>query len=524
MTRDQSISIQSNSQSATGKRSALIIAAASAIGVAIYLSGSAASGIWGFALDDAWIHQTYARNLAATGQFAFVPGQSSAGSTSPLWTLLIALGYVARVDYKWWTYVLGTACLAMTALGVWQLSLHLFPERPRAALAAGILCALEWHLVWAAVSGMETVLFTALSMWLLVVTGYPSPQPTTCHRPPAIGCQLSVGLLCGLLVLTRPEGLLLIGIVLLAQIVREGWRQRATWTNLAVTLSGMAILLVPWLVFNWRTSGTPFPNTFYAKQREYASMLAAIPFAQRLAQVIFAPFVGPLVLLLPGLIAVAWRPMRRLTERATWVHGVPLAWATTHLGLYAVRLPVTYQHGRYEMPVIPVLIVLGVGGTATLLRQNDPRLWLRVISRAVPLATALLLLCFVILGARAYTTDVAIIEGEMVHVAHWLDANAAPDELIAAHDIGAMGYFAQRPLLDLAGLISPEVIPFIRDEARLAAVIRQRGAAYLVTFPSWYPRLTDYNGKGGLLTLVPSFAGNGPVTSEHLTVYRLPQP
>jgi len=33
----------------------------------------------------------------------------------------------------------------------------------------------------------------------------------------------------------------------------------------------------------------------------------------------------------------------------------------------------------------------------------------------------------------------------------------ADDDLIAAHDIGAIGYFAPRPILDLAGLISPDV-------------------------------------------------------------------
>lgn len=123
------------------------IVAATVIGAAGYLGWAAATGVWGFALDDAWIHQTYARNLIASGQFAFVPGQPSAGSTSPLWTLLIAPGYLAHVDFKWWTYALGTACLAATALGVRRLSLRWFPDHPRAALAAGVMAALEWHLL-----------------------------------------------------------------------------------------------------------------------------------------------------------------------------------------------------------------------------------------------------------------------------------------------------------------------------------------------------------------------------------------
>ena len=47
-------------------------------------------GVWGFPLDDGWIYQTYARNLARTGQWAFVSGVPSTGSTSVWWTLLLA--------------------------------------------------------------------------------------------------------------------------------------------------------------------------------------------------------------------------------------------------------------------------------------------------------------------------------------------------------------------------------------------------------------------------------------------------
>jgi hypothetical protein len=265
-------------------------------------------------------------------------------------------------------------------------------------------------------------------------------------------------------------------------------------------------------------SGAPFPNTFYAKQREYAALLTA-PAFQRLMQVLSAPFVGAQVLLVPGLIAAAWSFASRFRRgQAPWTQLAPLAWALAHLVMYALRLPVTYQHGRYEMPVIPALIVFGVGGTVALLGRawRDVRLVPRVLSRAAVLAIAVTPLGFVAIGARAYVTDVAIIEGEMVRAAHWLDANTAPNDLIAAHDIGAIGYFSQRPLIDLAGLISPEVIPFIRDEARLWALVRQRGAVYLITFPSWYPRMTSEPG------LVSVFAGNAPASPEHLTVYRIP--
>ena len=507
MDSDQSI----NQTARLNRWSAWAIVAAAISSAILYLSWSAASGVWGFALDDAWIHQTYARNLIATGQFAFVPGQTSAGSTSPLWTLLIALGYLVHANYHWWTYALGTACLVLTALGVWRLSLQLFPEHPLAAFAAGILCAIEWHMLWAAVSGMETVVFTALAIWLLVAANHLSHQAD-------VRRSIVIGLLCGLLVLTRPEGLLLAALVLLAQSFRGGWKRRATWSRLAATLIGMIVLLTPWVIFNWRASGTAFPNTFYAKQREYASVLAMVPFSQRLGQVFLAPFIGAQVLLVPGILISTWTFARRWQDTANWIKLVPIIWAVAHLALYALRLPVTYQHGRYQMPVISVLIAFGIGGTASLLRWNDLRLWPRVASRAATLAMALTAMAFITMGARAYAADVAIIEGEMVRVARWLDANTAPGDLIAAHDIGAIGYFARRPLVDLAGLISPEVIPFIRDESRLEALLQERRAAYLVTFPSWYPRMTQQP------NLTPLFTGNATGSPEHMTVYRLDAP
>jgi hypothetical protein len=104
---------------------------------------------------------------------------------------------------------------------------------------------------------------------------------------------------------------------------------------------------------------------------------------------------------------------------------------------------------------------------------------------------ALVSVGFVGLGARSYAQDVALIETEMVATAKWVDANLPPDALVAAHDIGALGYFDHHQLIDLAGLVSPDVIPFLRDEARLADYLDQQGANYFVAFPDWYPELEE---------------------------------
>jgi hypothetical protein len=86
---------------------------------------------------------------------------------------------------------------------------------------------------------------------------------------------------------------------------------------------------------------------------------------------------------------------------------------------------------------------------------------------------------------------VAIIESEMVTSAKWVAANTPQNAVIAAHDIGALGYFGDRRILDLAGLVSPQVIPFIRDEERIAAWLDIEQADYLVVFSEWYPDLPD---------------------------------
>jgi hypothetical protein len=449
----------------------------SGLAVGVYLWYTAAvGGTLGFPLDDAWIHQTYARNLARYGQFAYFPGQPSAGSTSPLWSLLLGGGYLLGVDFRLWAYALGWLALALTGWMVYRLERRLFPDVRWAAPTAGIFCVLEWHTVWAASSGMETALFIFLAMALLERASSLLEGAETWRG------WLSAGVLGGLLTLTRPEGLVLLGLVGLAAVVLgsggSAWALQVR--RGAFIACGAALLVGPYVAWHLSLTGLPFPNTFYAKQQEYLAVIAAISFPVRWARVALPPLVGAQLLLLPGASLAVYRFVRG----RRWAALLPGLWGVVFLTLYAWRLPVTYQHGRYLMPVIPVLLLYGVGGTLKYAAASSGFLT-RVLGRTVVVATLSLLVAFVGIGARAYADDVGFIEGEMVQIASWLRDNTPPDALIAVHDIGAVGYFANRPLLDLAGLVTPEVIPFISDEERLLAFMQRRGASYVVFFPDW---------------------------------------
>lgn len=431
---------------------------------AVYLGASA--NALGFPLDDAWIHQTYARNLGTRGEFAFLPGAPSAGSTAPLWSGLLAVGYLLRLEPRAWAYALGALSLALTAWLAYRLALRWEPARPGVALAAGAAVAVEWHLAWSAVSGMETVLCAAaaLAVWALPAEGF------------------LLGVAAGAGVLLRPDALSLLPFVLARLALRPERRWRAVLGGAA----GFALVFLPYLAGNVALSGSPWPNTFYAKQAEYASM-RDLPLWWRLGTVGLQPLIGAQVLWLPGLAALVIGALRG----RRWEILLPLGWAVTLIGAYGLRLPVTYQYGRYVMPVIPVVVAAGVTGAAGLLRPRSPRLWPRVLSRVWLAAGALLVLVFWGWGAVLYRRDVQIIETEMVAAARWVNGNTPAGAVIAAHDVGALGYFGGRRVLDLAGLVSPEVIPFIRDEARLGAWLDAAGADYLMTFPGWYPVLVQ---------------------------------
>jgi hypothetical protein len=64
------------------------------------------------------------------------------------------------------------------------------------------------------------------------------------------------------------------------------------------------------------------------------------------------------------------------------------------------------------------------------------------------------------------------------------------------------------------------VIPIIRDEDALARFLDERGADYLMTFPGWYPRLSDQ--RTAVFTTGGRFSPEAG--GENMVVYRWRSP
>jgi hypothetical protein len=443
-----------------------LIPIAAAVSLGGYLYASYSTYAIGFPLDDAWIHQTYARSLANGLGWVYGQGQPSGGSTSPLWTMILSAGYPLGIPYLAWTFVVEWILLATAGMAAE------FALRKNSAYTPffpffGIGLVYEWHLVWASGSGMEIILAAII---ILMVLFMPKEKNLT---------WLIIGILLGISIWVRPDLITLAGPVAMIWFLQKA-SIKAKLIQGGFFLAGFGILALPYFLWIHNLTGTYWPNTLYAKQTEY-SILINTPLMTRFFDEIKQANLGGGLVLLPGFVSAFVFSIR---DRK-WNILMSCIWWLGFALVYALQLPVTYQYGRYMMPAMPAYFVCGFWGWIEILKRLQGK-QNRLVQFGFMLLIVPVLIGFYFIGARSYANDVAVIQTNMVEPAIWLSENTAADDLIAVHDIGAVGFFSGRQIVDLAGLVTPELIPFIRDEEQLSEYLDSTGVDYLMTFPDWY--------------------------------------
>lgn len=427
-------------------------------------------GILGVPLDDAWIHYQYARNLSQGNGFSYVPGAPTAGSTSPAWTLLLAGVGLFTQDFLLPSLLLSSFFFLLTIWLTYRLAYEL-TQQWWVALCAALGVTLSGRLLWASLSGMEVTLFTTLSLgavWAYWRRG--------------LGGVTAV--LFGIASQTRPEGHVLFALVTLDAALSTRWpvgastrRPSATWRSLISAIVVYGLIQLPYALFSLSVTGKPLPNTFYAKSR------TATLYSWRTLRETFTYHWRDnaiSLLLLPFGLSYLWRRSR-----------VVCAWLLGLLLLLPFIVPLIWHHGRYSLPLLPFQMIVAAAGLSWLAAR-----WPRIPQ---PVWGALVGL-FLLAGAWRVpawasmlghnTREIQDIDIEM---GNWLAVNIPADEAVGIDDIGAIMFLGPRPIVDLNGLVSPEMWPALdlHPDHHTAAMrlLAANNVRYLAIFPKWHAPL-----------------------------------
>jgi hypothetical protein len=371
----------------------------------------------------------------------------------------------------------------------WRLARELAVP-PALALVAGGVVATTSSLVWGAVSGMELPLFIALSVTGVVLHLRERRQPARLPISLAV-----FGLAC----LARPEGLLLLAFAAADRLLvleRRGDALRLAvpdWRSVLAGIGLAALALLPVIAVYGVIGGSALPTTFETKAG-YST--PGLPRARYLVEVatVLARAQPTATLLAPlGVLALLVRlggPRDRGLLPVLWTGGLPLAYAVLSGGGHGIF----GNFGRYFFPLLPMVIVLGVLGVSALLDvllRVSPRAAARSWTPWVALVLLVPGLAALASGASTYVHNLVDIENGDVHLARILADALPPEATLGVDDIGVLKYHLPNRLVDLAGIVSPQVHAYAHRSARetgsycpgVLAFVRTVRPDYLATFP-----------------------------------------
>ena len=421
-----------------------------------------------YVTDDTYIHMQFARNLMQGHGFAFNAGEPTYGFTSPLWVLLLAgLGQL-QVDLLWASKILGFVAMLGGVWAMARLARELVPDPWAQWGAVGAWVVNVWSLRWG-ISGMET----PLAVFLVTLGIAEHLRSRREGRLP-----WSSAALFALATMVRPEVLGLIGLAAFDHVLHALWPVDEDWAlpppraeaaakarprsgrvqqALAFALVVFCIL-GPWALYSLTTFGQFFPNTAYAKAGTFElAPSEVVRLLVREAKILGASNGLEGLLALAGAVVIL---AARRTSRLSWLRRnfLPLSWLVALPALYALRGSVLVS--RYLLPVVPVLICFGFAALGLLIVKSHRPLRMRKRAPFVLLAIVVvqnLAVNFTVAWPSAMTFTRGMNEC-LIPIGEWLRDHTDPAARVAVPDIGALGYVSQRRIIDLSGLVTPEMI------------------------------------------------------------------
>jgi hypothetical protein len=441
------------------RRDKILLLTLGAIGAAVWLWFALNTRI---ALEDAYITFRYARNIAQGHGFVYNVGERVLGTTTPLQTLLLAaLGLVFGS-----AHIPTVAAIVMPMFGLaGGLLAYLALVRlglPRTGAAAGgLLFYLHPLVIRTSLGGMETPLVLFLMALSLYFVAAKRSVPATAA--------------VALLVLCRVDGLVwgagIVGLTLLSDY-RRPRRQAAVF----------AAIVLPWLLFSLFYFGSLLPNTVLAKgvvrpgretllfQPAYFDLLSRWYISGMGLRTDHPMFRVWVLLLGLGVYAVVRARKRELLALLVF----PPVYAAL---MYFGRAP-TFEWYLLPMLFCGVLLGgLGIGQTLSWVAGGRIH-WTVRAAVAAGLATAVIFLGLNLARdlPRQVRWERLSEENEFGlrrEVGLWLRDCTPRNARVAMEAIGYQGYFSERRIIDMAGLVSPRVVDFRASTGSNGIVFRR---------------------------------------------------
>jgi len=457
-------------------------------------------------IDDAYITFRYARNLLAGNGIVFNPGERVLGTTTPLFTLILAAASLpfggSAAPFPVIAFAIATlfdlgACVTLATLG-----------RAFGRPAAGLVAALAWAIapssVTFAIGGLETSLFVFLIALAFLAHVHERAVLT--------------GILCGLAALTRPDALIPVALIALDCAWRALCSSRDRWRAFARFALPLAALLLAWAAFAWFYFGALVPQSMLAKSAAYR--LPDNAAFIRLIQAYGTPFMENELLgtwwIAPGLVlslSLTLLALSRLVRR------VPTAWPAlvypwAFLVVFSAANPLIFRWYLAEpLPFYMLSFLIGVGEFSQDVADSD---MLHGSAIAQPLAARVGWAMVAVLVVAALGAGWVLrpadgpdrpapemawvrLEEAYTEVARRLAPEVSSSTFVAAGDVGALGYFLDAHILDLVGLNSKEVMQYypLPEEMYVINYAVPPGAVF-AAMPDYVVLLEVY-GRNGLL-------------------------
>jgi len=455
-------------------------------------------------VDDAYITFRYARNLVEGFGFVYNPGGRVLGTTTPLYTLLLAGLALATGSRDFAALALAVNALAGAAsVGLLYALGNRFAGHRAPAVAAALLWAVAPYSVSFAIGGMETDLAVAL----LLAASYAH----VAGRPRAMAA------LSALALLARPDTAILLGLLWLDLALTRPWKRQLVGV-LREGLIALALLL-PWLVFGTLYFGSPLTASVAAKSATYR--LSPEEGLVRLIQHYSTPFfedvvLGPpwrligfaVYLLLCGVGGL--RVIRR--NRRAWPL---LAYPYLYLAVFAAANPLLFRW--YLSPPLPFYFLLITTGIWALARDLG-RLLSNLKPETLKLETVALTILFLFAAAALAATlnawdlhpdhgpdrpapEMAWFKLELLYAqaADVVLSHAAPGDTLCAGDIGVLGYRTRMRVLDTVGLVTPESTHHYPADPSIYVINYAIPADLVLALDPDYIVILEVYGRRGLL-------------------------